>query len=135
MNRTVIMNNKNYTVIDLKCSVWGYVEKIIAEDGEVLGYKVLSNIAYLSERYDKWIAINAGDKSDGATYAKDINSFAWLFHDELKSSGRFADWSECTNWQASAVLGDILELSGRWFRRYTWTVSTWLFGEIRSLFR
>ena len=135
MSNSVAMNGVKYTVVNVKCSVWGYVEKILAESGDVLGYKVLHNIAYHSIRYNKWIVIEAGDKSDGATYAKDINTFGWLFHDELKVSGKFADGSECTNWQASAVLGDILELSGRWFRRYTWAFSTWFFGESKSLFK
>ena len=135
MNNSVTMNGVKYNVINMKSSVWSYVDEIEAENGDVLGYIVLTNLAYKSERYGKWILIEAGDKSDGATYAKDINSFAWVFHDELKASGKFADGSECTNWQASAILGDILELSGRWFRRYTWSFSTWFFGEAKALFK
>ena len=134
MSTSVVMNGEKYTVINMKCSVWNYVKKIKAENGDVLGYKVLNNLAYESIRYNKWIVIEAGDRSDGATYAKDINSFVWLFHDELKASGVFADGSECTNWQASMVAGDILKASGRWIRRYSWLLSTWIFGEVKASF-
>ena len=134
MSNTTTMRGVKYNVVDLHSSVWNCVEKILSESGEVLGYKVLHNIAYHSMRYNKWIVIEAGDKSDGATYAKDISTFGWLFHDELKSSLCFFDGSDCTNWQASMILGDLLSLSGRWFRRYTWAASTFLFGEVRWFF-
>lgn len=109
-------------------SVFDYVEKIRANDGVVLGYKVLENIGYYSERYDNWIVVNKGDKSDGATCAPDLDSFGWIFHDELCSSGMFENHVKCTNLQASSVLSDIMAEEGRWFRRVTWFCATWLFG-------
>ena len=128
------INGIIYDVVNKGTRVWDYVEKIKADDGEVLGYVVLYDVAYYSERYKKWVGVEKGDRSDGATYAKDINSFGWLFHDELKVCGTFEDGTECTNWQASVILGDLLALSGRWFRRYTWLSTTYVFGEVKSLF-
>ena len=123
------LNGLNYRIVDVKNgSIWEHVKRIRADDREVLGYKVMHNVAYFSPRYKKWIGAEAGDRSDGATYAKDINTFAWLFHDELCNNGTFEDGTLCNNLQASAVCYDLLNDSGRWFRRYTWFAATWLFG-------
>lgn len=91
-------------------------------------YKVKSNLAYYSKRYDKWITVKTGDKSDGATSAPDIDSWCWLVHDDLCKFGVFEDGSKCTNWQASMILSDILREEGRWFRSLTWFTATWFFG-------
>ena len=133
MSDTIKLNGIDYTIIDAKNdSVWGYVEKLFAEDGEVLGYKVNTNIAYFSLRYRKWIGVEVSDKSDGATFAKDINTFAWLFHDELCACGVFEDLTDCNNLQASMVCNDLLKSSGHWFRAKTWLAATWLFGGGRA---
>ena len=95
---------------------------------KVSGYTVLEDIGYFSKRYDKWVVVEAGDKSDGATSALDIDSFGWIFHDDLCANGMFEDGSECNNWQASSILSDILKEEGRWFRCRSWRVATWLFG-------
>jgi hypothetical protein len=129
MSGIIKLNGMNYRIVDVKNdSIWGHVIKIRADNGDVLGYKVINNVAYFSGRYKKWIGAEAGDRSDGATYAKDINTFAWLFHDELCNDGTFEDGTPCNNLQASAICGDLLAISGRWFRRYTWFVGTWFFG-------
>jgi hypothetical protein len=108
--------------------VFGYVDKIKADDGKVLGYRVKQNIAYYSLRYSKWIGVEKGDRSDGATSAKDINSFGWIFHDELCNDGTFEGGAKCSNWQASHVLTDIMRDEGRYVRQYTWFWATWFFG-------
>ena len=124
-----IINGVYYKSINVKKeNVFDYMEKIRAGDGKRLGYRVLQNIAYYSERYHKWIGVEAGDRSDGATYVKDIKSFGWLFHDELCNEGIFEDGSECNNWQASQVLTDIMSKEGFWFRSNSWFIGTWLFG-------
>lgn len=124
-----LINGVEYKIVNLtEESIWDYVEVIRASNGETLGYKLLNNIAYYSLRYSKWIGAEVGDRSDGATYAKDLNSFGWIFHDELCNDGTFEDGSECTNWQASHVLTDIMEEEGYWFRTRSWFVATWLFG-------
>lgn len=84
---------------------------------------------YWSDRYDKGITIPAGYQSDGATGAIDIpDSIAWWVHDRLCDRGSFDDGTECTNWQASTILSDILLAEGRWVRAFTWRWSTFLFG-------
>lgn len=108
--------------------VWDFVEKIKADDGAVLGYRVIENIGYCSAKYKKWIVCEEGDRSDGATNAKDLNSFGWLFHDELCVECIFEDGTPCTNWDASSVLSEIMSLEGYWFRETTWFWSTWLLG-------
>lgn len=86
------------------------------------------NIGYYSKRYSRWVIREAADSSDGATCAKDIDSFGWLFHDELCDTGLWENDEPCTNWQASQVLQDILDEEGYWFRKFSWFWSTWAFG-------
>lgn len=101
----------------------------ISSDGDGgFNYVMKVTISYHSKRYDKSVVARAGDVFDGATGAMDIDSRAWIFHDVLCRDGKFEDGTPCTNWQASAVLSDILKEEGRWFRRHTWHWATWLFG-------
>lgn len=122
-------HDEQFRVINVKTqSVFDFVNVIRANDGKKLGYEVKKNLAYKSKRYDKWITIKKGDKSDGATSAPDIDSWCWLIHDDLCNFGVFEDGSKCTNWQASKILSDILSAEGRWFRSLTWFAATWLIG-------
>lgn len=91
-------------------------------------YKALGSIAYYSRRYKKTVIVNIGDRSDGATGAIDIPSLGWWIHDELCKTGKFADGTKCTNWQASMVLSDILWSEGRYIRSQRWKYATFLFG-------
>ena len=87
---------------------------------------------YNSKRYEQWVIVEQGFVSDGATGAIDIDSKGWWVHDKLCETGIFFDGSECTNWQASMILSDILAEEGRWFRANTWFIMTWLFGGGRA---
>ena len=88
MLKEIELNDIIYTVVDIKKSrVWDYVEKIKSDGGDILGYTVLANLAYYSERYKKWVGVERGD---------------------------------------------LLALQGRWFRRYTWLSTTYVFGEVKS---
>lgn len=91
-------------------------------------YVVITELWYYSYKYGKWIVCNVGDISDGATGAYDINSFAWLFHDDLCNTGTFQDGTPCTNWQASCIVSEILDLEGRYIRTKTWKYATFIFG-------
>jgi hypothetical protein len=125
----MLINTIEYFPVDvLRESVHHYVDEIKADNGKTLGYRVRCNVAYYSARYGKWVGVEKGDRSDGATGAKDLNSFGWLFHDELCNDGTFEDGSMCTNWQASHVLTDIMQAEGFWFRTRSWFLGTWLFG-------
>lgn len=125
----ILLNGAAYQVVKVRDeSIFDYVERITADDGDLLGYTVLQNIAYYSRRYGRWIGVEAGDKSDGASGAPDIDSFGWIFHDELCNDGRFERGRKCTNWQASRVLSDILRDERRYVRAFTWFWATWLFG-------
>lgn len=131
MYKLFTINNveKRFQIIDLKNdSVFNYVNKIKASNGETLGYSVTHNLAYYSPRYKKWVLIEVGDKSDGATFVPDIDSFGWLVHDDLCNFGVFHDGTKCTNWQASMILSDVLAKDNHGFRSYTWLWGTWLFG-------
>lgn len=129
MSRSQIaFQGRTYTVVDLdKDSVFDYVLPFDDPTGEYK-YRVLENIAYYSLRYRKWVLVEAGDKSDGATSAIDIESFGWIFHDELCATGLFSDGTKCNNRQASMVLSDILTVEGHHVRSVTWFIATWLFG-------
>jgi len=83
---------------------------------------------YYSPRYDKYVDINIGYPSDGATSAPDINSFAWWVHDKLCETGRWADGTRLTNWQCSTVLYDILRAEGRVVRDFWWLMGTFFMG-------
>ena len=83
---------------------------------------------YYSKRYQEFVTVPKGYKSDGATGAIDISSKGWWVHDVLCDTGRFDSGKKCTNWQASKVLSDILKEEGRWFRKHTWLWATFLFG-------
>lgn len=124
-----MFGDKEAIVVDLvRDSVWDFVEKTKKTKHRKMGYVVLINICYYSLRYKKWILIEVGDYSDGATGAKDINSFVWLMHDDLCRTGKWEDGTDCNNWQASQVTQDILDVEDRWLRRNTWFWMTWLFG-------
>ena len=128
MNK-ITLNGVDYKVINPAAdSVYYYVELLTAGDGKVLGYRLRQSLAYYSKRYKKWIGAEEGDRYDGATCAPDIDSFCWLFHDELCNDGTFEDGTTCNNWQASRVLSDIMRDEGRSVRPWTWLAATWLFG-------
>lgn len=127
---TKIYKGKSVTfrVVDLeKESVFDYVTIIPDKKGKDR-YICIENIGYFSERYKKWVIREAQDDSDGATCAEDIDSFGWLFHDELCDTGLWEDGTKCTNWQGSKVLSDILAVQGFTVRAHTWFIATWLVG-------
>jgi hypothetical protein len=90
---------------------------------------------YYSERFDKWIVVPHGRKSDGATFAIDIHSAGWVFHDEVCESGVWHDGTICTNWQRSWVLQDILDQDGYDIRRWYWFWLTFLFGVFKKYWK
>ncbi len=83
---------------------------------------------HYSERYNKYITVFKGAKSDGATWAIDIDSDGWWIHDRLCDTGLFDDGTRCTNFQASTILSDILRSEGRYFRAIYWWPFTYFFG-------
>lgn len=92
-------------------------------------YKNPLRFTYYTARYQKFVTVERGFPSDGATGAIDVCSKAWLTHDKLCKTGRFNDGSLCTNWQASMIIGDILsDDCNRRVRRWTWPIATLLFG-------
>ena len=91
-------------------------------------YECPKDITYFSKRYGKYVYVPEGYESDGATGASDIYTRGWFVHDVLCDTGKWADGTPCTNWQASCVLSDILAEEGRWIRRWTWKYATFLFG-------
>lgn len=108
-------------------SVWENI-RIIENSKDNLRYELKRKIYYFSPRYNRAISAEAGERFDGATGAIDINSNSWIIHDVLCRDGCFYDGTPCNNLQASLVLRDILEDEGRWFRKNTWFLATWLFG-------
>ena len=93
-------------------------------------YRLSVPYSYYSERYGKWVHLEAGFKSDGATCAKDLKeSWSWWVHDKLCESSVWGDGSPCSAEEASMVLSDILDAEGRKIRKYTWKYCTFLFGS------
>ena len=91
-------------------------------------YKLVTPRRYYSERYSKWVYLEFGYLSDGATGAFDIHSWGWWIHDKLCATGVWEDGTPVNNFQASSVLGDILASERRYFRSVYWWGATWLFG-------
>ena len=92
-------------------------------------YRLLETITYYSPRYRKQVTAFEGDIFDGATGPGviDVCPHAWIIHDCL-CLGFWDDGSAVKNIEASMVVGDILSDYGRWFRRWTWPIFTFLFG-------
>jgi len=91
-------------------------------------------IVYWSERYGKWVIVEKGYPSDGATGAIDIkNSISWWVHDKLKATEKFEDGTKCSNFKASRILSDILWSEGHSFRAHTWCIATFVYGEVSKL--
>lgn len=112
-------------------SIWADI-RILRNDKSEFKYELKRTLGYYSAKYGKSVTAEKGEKFDGATGALDIDSRAWIIHDVLCRDGQFDDGTPCTNWQASKVLADILEKEGRWFRKHTWFLATWLFGGGKS---
>jgi hypothetical protein len=109
-----------------------------------LRYIVFEMQRYFSKRYGKYVTIEAGFRTDGATGAFDIRgkvkvydtwgkefifvSLSWIVHDKLCDTGIFCDGTKCTNKQASTILSDILRSEGRWARAIYWWPMTYFFG-------
>ena len=128
----MIMTTTIRTIVNpAKQKASDYFHEFIDSNGDT-AYVVLVDLWYWSPRYREWIVCNTGDISDGATGAFDINSFSWLFHDDLCVTGEFQDGTKCCNWQASRVCSDILEAEGRWFRSYSWLFATFIGGGGKS---
>jgi len=96
-------------------------------DNNKYPYTLLIDLEHNS-RYGKLVTAKKGMKSDGATYALDLNSRSWWIHDQLCNTGLFDDGSLCSNLQASSIIYDILKDEGRWFRARSWFIATLLFG-------
>ena len=91
-------------------------------------------IRYYSSRYKKWVIVEKGYPSDGATGAIDIkNSISWWVHDKLKATEKFEDGSYCSNFKASRIISDILWEEKHYIRAYTWGIATFLWGEVIKL--
>ena len=96
-------------------------------------------LRYLSPRYGKWVIIDVGYESDGATGAFDVPSNSWWIHDKICDDGTWFDGTPCTRWQASSVLHDILRSEAiaeenilKWCRSKYWFIATYYFGCIKT---
>ena len=92
-------------------------------------YNNPEKFTYYSIKYRKFITVPKGYPSDGATGAFDVCEKAYIIHDVLCDRGVFDDGTPCNNWQASYIIGDILDMEcNRYIRKHTWRWMTWLFG-------
>jgi hypothetical protein len=96
-------------------------------------YALMSKNQCYSARYHKWIKLEAGMRSDGASGpAPDLASLGWWIHDKLCTDRKFADGTPCSAWQASMILHDILKDEGRPVRASTWCIATFLWQKARG---
>jgi len=98
-------------------------------------YRCELTVSYYSERYGKWITVNKGFWSDGATGVIDVASFAWWVHDVICERWRWDDGSPITVLQSSMVLHDILKAEGRKIRARLWGSATFGWQLIKRPFR
>lgn len=115
---------KEFVALPQVQAVWAMIYAFITR----YKYTLDREIRYFSPRYKKMITVPKGRKSDGATFATDIDSESWWVHDELCLEGKWDDGSPVTAIQAARVISDILWYEGRWFRSVYWAVGTFLWG-------
>ena len=72
---------------------------------------------YYSKRYDKYVTIEKGFVSDGASCCPNFG-ISWLVHDKLFRTGKWNDGSPVKWRQANRVMLDIMEQEGqpKWVR-------------------
>lgn len=92
------------------------------------GYEAVGSYTYTSPRYGKSITVRDGFYSDGATFARDLDSDSWWVHDVICRYGKWDDGTLVTRWQAAVVLYDILKEEGYVLEDFWWAVATYLFG-------
>lgn len=90
-------------------------------------YELLEDFTYYSPRYYRSVTVKAGI-FDGATGAMDVTTKGWWVHDQVCNDPFFDDGSPITATMAATILYDILDEEGRWFRKFTWSSATFLFG-------
>ena len=103
-------------------------ERLGALHGKTVKYLCPAYISYYSTRYKKFVKVDVGYPSDGATGTFDLNTIAWWVHDVLCDRGTWEDGTKVSNLQASFVLYDILMSDGHWFYARRWFVMTLAFG-------
>jgi hypothetical protein len=102
------------------------------EDGHAV-YVLIKEIRYFSKRYQKWVIVEDGFRSDGASGpAPDLASWSWWVHDKVCDTGKFDDGSACTSWQGSMMLYDILWAEQRYGRAVAWGVATYVWQKLRG---
>lgn len=92
------------------------------------GYECAEDFLFYSKRYNKFILVQEGFYSDGATWAPDIDSDCWWVHDVICRYGKWTDGTPVSNWQASSVVHDILKDEGQEIRSDLWRLATFIFG-------
>lgn len=96
-------------------------------------YEVTKRYVFKFMGYEK--AIHAGFPSDGATYARDLNTDAWLIHDSMCALPYWDCGTPIPNIVGSAVLACVLYRDGYWIEAIPWFIATFLFGggEMRKI--
>lgn len=91
-------------------------------------YLLDEDFKWFSWRYGLYVKARAGERFDGVTGWRDIESSAWLVHDILCRDGIFSDGTKCTAWQCMMCLFDRLREEGRLWEGIFWPPATLLFG-------
>lgn len=101
-------------------------------DTERKKYILRETIMYWSERYRKYVIVEEGFESDGASGpASDIVSLSWWVHDKVCDTGTWADGTPISAGQTAMVLRDCLLLEGRWVRAISWPFWTFLWSVMK----
>jgi hypothetical protein len=89
-------------------------------------FELIDRIDYYSKRYKKWVRIDPGYRSDGATGVVDIMSMSWWVHDKVCETKVWADGTPVSAWESSMILYDILKQEGYIWRAPVWALATYL---------
>ncbi len=103
-------------------------KKRIIGDPDGMKWMALNDYLYHSSMFNQDVQIKAGDKSDGATGAPDIDSDSWWIHDKLCETGTWKSGQRLSNFVASTVLGNMLWHEGYWYRSVYWWFATFFGG-------
>ena len=111
-------------------------------DGTV-DYFLIDPLKYWSPRFNNYISVEAGFRSDGASGAVDVKgSRSWWVHDKVCERPEFDDGTPITAWQAARIISDLLAWESkiikgpkkylRRTRSLTWFWATFFFGCRRA---
>ena len=104
------------------------IKYIVLDDGM---YEAQGDYWKYFPKYKKWLHLPDKFVSDGATWAPDIDSDGWWWHDLVCRKPVWADGSPVSDKQASYVLSYTMEQEGYTIRSSVWGLFTRIWRTLK----